>query len=169
MLDVLTRLEAALPTLLVEATWHSLDINYHPPFVERLWIPWGEYRVLLHRIHTCSPAEALFHPHPWPSAMRILDGSYEMAVGYGAGSKVPPIAARIIASGDFRYEMTDPDAWHYVRPLGGPAKTIMVTGKPWKRESPNAAEPLKPLDPRRFDELLGWFRARYPREPPGLI
>src|SRR5918993_824089 len=118
MLDVLARLEAELPAMLAdEASWQTLDIDYHPPRVERLWRPWDDYRVSLHRIHPCGPSDALFHPHPWPSAMRILEGTYEMAVGYGKGESVPPIAARMIASGDFRYEMTDSDAWHYVRPI----------------------------------------------------
>ncbi|HEU0029467.1 MAG TPA: hypothetical protein VFQ53_02455 [Kofleriaceae bacterium] len=163
MLDVLARAETALPRLLAEATWNTLDINYHPPFVERLWTPWEAYRIALHRIHPCEPADALFHPHPWPSAMRILDGTYEMAVGHGTGPEPPPIAARIVAAGEFRYEMTDPDAWHYVRPIGGPAMTVMVTGAPWTRASPGPREPLQPLDDRRTAELLAYFRARYPR------
>ncbi len=162
MLDVLARLEAELPALLADdARWNSLDINYHPPVVERLWMPWGEYRVSLHRIHPCAPSDALFHPHPWPSAMRILDGRYEMAIGYGTGTTAPPIAARIIAGTDVRYEMTDPDAWHYVRPLDRPAMTIMVTGKPWPRPTPPVNEPLKPLDDARRIELMAWFRTRY--------
>jgi len=164
MLDVLARLETELPARLVDdSRWKSLDINYHAPYVERLWMQWGEYRVSLHRIHPCEPSDALFHPHPWPSAMRILDGKYEMAVGYGSGSNLPPVAARIIAGTDVRYEMIDPDSWHYVRPLERPAMTIMVTGKPWKRETPNSAEPLQPLDDGRRAELMAWFRARYPR------
>jgi len=162
MLEVLARLEAEMPALLADDTrWNSLDINYHPPFVERLWMPWGAYRVSLHRIHPCEPSDALFHPHPWPSAMRILDGKYEMAIGYGTGAVTPPIAARIIAGTDVRYEMTDPDAWHYVRPLERPAMTIMVTGEPWRRESPTSSKPLQPLDDARRAELMGWFRARY--------
>jgi hypothetical protein len=161
MLDVLARVEAELPTLLVSSTWNSLDINYHPPFVERLWLPWREYRISLHRIHPCEPSVALFHPHPWPSAMRILEGTYEMAVGYGSGTTPPPMAARIVAGGDFRYEMTDPDAWHYVRPLDRPAMTVMVTGKPWQRDAPTSAEKLQPLDDARYQDLLGWFRRRY--------
>ncbi len=163
MLDILARLETELPALLLEAgRWHSLDINYHPPFVERLWLQWGEYRVSLHRIHPCEPSEALFHPHPWPSAMRILEGTYEMAIGFGSGAEVPPLASRIIASGEFRYEMTHRDSWHYVRPIGTPAMTIMVTGKPWGRQAPESSEPLHPLDHARRSELLAWFRARYP-------
>jgi len=162
MLEVLARLETELPAMLADdARWHSLDINYHPPFVERLWTQWNDYRVSLHRIHPCEPSDALFHPHPWPSAMRILDGRYEMAIGYGTGKQAPPLAARIIAGTDVRYEMTDPDAWHYVRPLERPAMTIMVTGKPWKREAPTSTEPLQPLDDGRRRELMAWFRTRY--------
>jgi hypothetical protein len=160
MLDVLARLEAELPQLL-DRPWHSLHIDYHPPTVERLWQTWGDYRVSLHCIHPCEPSVALFHPHPWPSAMRVLEGTYEMAIGYGTGDTAPPVAARLVATGDLRYEMTDPDAWHYVRPIGKPAMTIMVTGKPWPRPSPTSSEPLEPVPPARAAELLAWFRARY--------
>jgi hypothetical protein len=167
MLDVLERLEAELPALLAdEAGWNSLDIDYHPPRVERLWRSWGDdYRVSLHRIHPCTAEQALFHPHPWPSAMRVCDGVYEMAIGYGAGSTPPPIAAHVIAAGDLRYEMTDVDAWHYVRPIGGPAMTVMVTGRPWQRDAAGAEPdaPLSPLAAERRAELLAWFRAFYIR------
>src|SRR4051812_30799875 len=163
MLDILARAETELPALLQHpARWNSLDINYHPPFVERLWTTWSDYRISLHRIQPCEPSDALFHPHPWPSAMRILDGTYEMAIGFGAGSKTPPIASRIIASGDFRYEMTHEDAWHYVRPIDRPAMTIMVTGKPWRRDAPSSSEPLPRLDEARRDGVFAWFRTRYP-------
>ena len=129
---VLKEVEAELPALLRdEPAWKSVFIDYHPPTVERLWLPWRDYRVCLHRIYPCAPGEALFHPHPWPSVMRILSGEYEMAVGYGKGEDPPAIAALMIAAGDFRYEMTDPDAWHYVRPLREPTMSLMITGRPW--------------------------------------
>jgi hypothetical protein len=169
MLTTLAAVELELPTLLKEIDgWQSLDIDYHPPFVERVWRQWGEFRIALHRIHPCSSAEALFHPHPWPSAMRILSGTYEMAVGYGAGDTPPPIAARFVASGadmDVRYEMTDPDAWHYVRPIGEPTYSVMLTGRPWARIAPQSEHPLKPLAPSRVHELLEWFAARYDLPP----
>lgn len=142
MLDILYAVEKELPVLLQdENAWKSLYVDYHPPTVERLWLPWSEYRINLHRIHPCERDEALFHPHPWPSAMRVLSGEYEMAVGYGQGETQPPIAALMIASGDFRYEMTEPDAWHYVRPLREPTMSLMVTGKPWDRPSPKSDKP----------------------------
>jgi hypothetical protein len=167
MLDVLARLEAELPALLAdEASWNSLDIDYHPPRVERLWRNWGDgYRVSLHRIHPCAIEEVLFHPHPWPSAMRVLEGTYEMAVGYGGGAIAPPIAARMITTGDLRYEMIDIDAWHYVRPIGKPAMTIMVTGKPWQRDAAGAEPeaPLSPLAPANRADMIGWYRTFYAR------
>jgi hypothetical protein len=163
MLDVLRSAERALPRLLAdEALWSSVFVDYHPPTVERLWCPWGDFRISLHRIHSCPPGAALFHPHPWPSAMRILSGEYEMAVGYGPGEKPPPIAALMTASGAFAYEMTDPDAWHYVRPIGGPAMTIMVTGKPWERWSPKSDKPLRSLTDAEKTAIVRFFRERYP-------
>lgn len=172
MLHVLAQAERFLPGYLREGSWHSLNIDYHPPFVERLWTPiqvdGSEYRLYLHKIHPCGPHEALFHPHPWPSAMRVLSGDYEMAVGYGKGSEPPPIAARMVfrLSGlardqSFRYEMTDPDAWHSVRPIGMPAYSVMVTGAPWGRVSPGPEKELSPLSPSLFRSLLGDFQRYY--------
>jgi hypothetical protein len=163
MLEILAAVEQELPRrLLDEDAWSGLFIDYHPPTVERLWVRWRDCRVSLHRIHPCPAGAALFHPHPWPSAMRILVGEYEMAVGYGKGEAVPPVAALMIARGDFRYEMTDPDAWHYVRPLGGPTLSVMVTGKPWDRPSPHSSKPLVPLTDGQRAELFRLFREHYP-------
>ena len=147
-----------------ESLWRSLLVDYHPPFVERLWTHWQDYRVYLHRIHPCEREEALFHPHPWPSAMRVLEGEYEMAVGFGSGMDAPPIAALMVSRGDFLHEMTHPDSWHYVRPLGGPTLSVMVTGKPWERESHKSTKPLQPLSESAVTELLELFRSRYPTE-----
>ncbi len=162
MLDVLYAVERELPELLLdESGWKSVYVDYHPPTVERLWRGWGEYRIYLHRIQPCGPGEALFHPHPWPSAMRILAGTYEMAVGYGKGMDEPPVAALMIAEGNFRYEMTDPDAWHYVRPLGAPTMSLMITGKPWDRPSHRSTTPLHPLTPEQHRAILDFFRTHY--------
>jgi hypothetical protein len=163
MLEVLAAAEKELPRLLLdELAWTGLFIDDHPPTVERLWAPWGDGRVFLHRIFPCAPGEALFHPHPWPSAMLVLAGEYEMAVGYGKGDESPPVAALMIAKGDFRYEMTDPDAWHYVRPLAGPTLSVMVTGKPWGRTAPRRTTPLVALTEEQRAELFALFRGRYP-------
>src|SRR5690348_11598928 len=118
MLQIMIEMEAKLKVLLADrARWNSVYVDYHKPYVERLWTQVDSVRVYLHRIHPCTRDEALFHPHPWPSAMRILQGKYEMAVGYGKGMNPPPKAATLVLETGSSYEMIDPDGWHYVRPL----------------------------------------------------
>jgi len=159
LLDAMHQIEAKLPILLTAArVWNSLDVNYEPPHVERLWHQYDDnYRLYLHRIHPCN--EALFHPHPWPSAVHILSGSYEMGIGYGEGSKQPPVAATLTLRGGSEYEMIEPNGWHYVRPLAGPSLSIMVTGQPWQRWSPSPSTKLGPLKAEVFAELLESFRS----------
>ena len=139
-------MESRLPALLAEkSAWKSVFVDYHPPFVERLWRQVGDYRLYLHRIYPCEKAQALFHPHPWPSAMRILEGRYEMAVGYGQGMSEPPVAATVVMAQGSSYEMVDPDGWHSVRPLDGPTLSLMVTGMPWARPSHKSDKVLHAL------------------------
>jgi hypothetical protein len=162
MLDLLHEAEKELPQLLASPDgWKSLLVDYHPPHVERVYREWRGMRLCLHWIHPCERGEALFHPHPWPSAMRVLSGTYEMGVGYGEGDHAPPVAALIVASGPMEYEMTDRDAWHYVRPLGGVAMTLMVSGAPWQRSFPQAPTRLSPLSDARVKETLEAYRRVY--------
>lgn len=167
VLELLRQAEGSLPSLIrTPEVWKTLDVNYDPPRVERLWLEWGDlskehegWRIYLHRIHPCS--EALFHPHPWPSAIKILSGKYEMAVGYGAGEQRPPTAATLILTAGSSYEMIDPDGWHYVKPLREPSLSIMVTGKPWGRISPGKNIKHNALsDEAKFD-LLSTFGRLY--------
>src|SRR5687767_10331982 len=163
MLALLEMAEGELPNLLRQREgWKTLFVDYHAPFVERLYREWNGHRLYLHCIHPCAPEAALFHPHPWPSAMRVHSGEYEMGVGYGKGDEPPPIAAKIVAEGSMTYEMSDPDAWHYVRPIGGVAMTVMLSGPPWDRSSPRPEKVLSPLSEERALELLERFRAFYP-------
>lgn len=162
MLDFLHQTEAALPELLrEEGRWKSLFVNYHAPFVERLSCDWQGGRVYMHKIHPCGVEDALFHPHPWPSAMKVLQGGYEMAIGYGAGTVKPPAAVRLMLGAGSEYEMTHPDGWHYVRPINRPSFSLMVTGNPWVRESPKSDKQLFELPAQKRFEILQFFRSVY--------
>jgi hypothetical protein len=167
MLDLLKHIEAnVLPALLADASnWKSLYVDYHPPFVQRLWVATEvdgkPYRLYLHRILPCKLREALFHTHPWPSAMRILSGRYTMIVGHAEGNEAPPVSMTLSLPTGATYEMVHPDGWHAVCPEGEPAYSLMVTGEPWKRESPKSPYPLSPLEPALQDEILAFFRNAY--------
>lgn len=161
LVAVLHRAEALLPDLLKDLEgWQTLDITYEPPRVERLWRQFEEgYRVCLHRIHPCE--KALFHPHPWPSAIKILSGTYEMGVGYGLDQEIPPEAATVYLTAGSYYEMIEPDGWHYVRPLREPSLSVMVTGLPWGRWSPMPEQKLWALSYTDRDALFERFRQIY--------
>lgn len=113
MLDVLNKIILSLPALLKdEDSWNTVFIDYEKPQVERLWRSSGENRIYLHKIYPCTVDEAFFHPHPWPSAILLLEGTYEMGVGFGKGMEPPPIAATVLLSAGSTYEMIHPDSWH---------------------------------------------------------
>ena len=89
-----------------------------------------------------------------------------MQVGYGAGHEEPPTAATIVLTKYSYYEMTDPNGWHSVRPLGkNPSYSIMVTGPKWDRWSPKPKHDhvLGPLTDEAKKSLLFAFGAFYGR------
>jgi hypothetical protein len=134
--------------------------------VERLWTNVADgMRLNLHRIHPC--VKALLHPHPWPSAVVIGDGIYEMETGYSSSDTASPvIVATMLLSAGSGYEMIHPHGWHSVRPIGGPSLSVMLTGKPW--ETPGLSHPGKDvkhpsLTQIALRDLLYAFRVLYPR------
>jgi len=173
MLDTLLRIEKALPKLIENrAAWHSLDVDYEPPRVERVWRDTEDemgdtVRICLHRIHPCE--RALVHPHPWPSAMRVVHGRYEMKVGDGgvddlAGTQGYHKCATLILHPGSAYEMVDPHAWHSVRPLGRCAYSLMIMGPKYKEQIFNhkpfgQGRDLKSLPVENEDEILRFFAA----------
>jgi len=164
MLDVLLDVECILPELLQdESGWNTVDVNYHPPRVERLWRLWEGNRINLHTIHPCGKEEPYLHPHPWPSAMHVISGSYEMIRGFGQGTKSPKILGETILTPNSYYSMEHRDEWHSVRPVKGLAHSIMVNGPPWNREMPisTSATDLPPLSPDRKIRLLQFFRLNF--------
>lgn len=143
--------------------WNTLDVNYYPPRVERLWTQLEDQRLMLHIIHPCEPLTSLYHPHAWPSVMHVLDGKYEMGLGIKhssgmlekiaiqKGKESPSFIVlpkkkqedqrtiirqicKLEMNGDNYYEMLDIKGWHYVRPINNVCLTVMLTGEPWSHD-----------------------------------
>jgi hypothetical protein len=171
VLEKLKEVERTIADVLCEEDWNSLLVDYHHPHVWRLWRQYDEdHRVLLHKIHPCDPSEALLHPHPWPSAMRIFtpEGtSYETGTGFASpeAADAPPRGATFFLQTGSAYQMATSWGWHYVRPIGGAIYSLMVTGKPFKRpkqERFGQGQKHKSLDDAQADDLLSFFREVYP-------
>lgn len=137
MLQVLYTVEKQLDFLLKNAQTKSMYIDYHQPYVSRIWFDFNQFRVSLHKIEPSDGLEdVLFHPHPWQSAIRILRGSYEMGIGHSETLEVPKVDCKIILPAGACYEMTEKDEWHYVNPIWTPSYSLMVSGPPTGREMP---------------------------------
>lgn len=159
MLDELHRVITVLPRLLATPEiWNSVHVVYEPPRVERLWCQHGDLRVFLHRIHPLEggQGEALYHPHPWPSAVCVVSGRYEHKLGIDS----MVLSTQVLTEGS-EYELVNPYSWHSVRPLET-SDSIMVTGKPYEPrvQMPVVPPPQPPLDPLRFKFLLNTWRGR---------
>jgi len=139
MLLAIREAAAQLPTLLEnKSLWvNSLDVDYHPPRVERLWTPFTVngtmYRLMMHRLHPCRVEDSLFHPHPWPSSVAILDGQYKSYYGYGPQNGPEPerVGPELFSAGSV-YHMSDPGDWHLVAPTCV-TMSIMVIGLPYPK------------------------------------
>lgn len=184
MIVSLKKVLGVLPALIERRdTWKSIDVDYEPPRVERVWrdvdmadgdIPYG-MRVCLHRIHACK--EALYHPHPWPSAMLVLDGVYEMRVGLATkieqgkpAEPHPHRATTLHLTKECVYAMTNPSAWHSVRPLTDTALSMMIMGKPYQGQPYDHAEfgkgrKFETLSDLAVDDILGTFWSKLHERP----
>lgn len=175
MLNILHEVLDILPYLLEDKEgWSSTNVTYAKPHVERIWRQHGEYRILLHRIHPCSVEEALYHPHPWPSAVKIINGKYEMGISDIHQVHFDEIIrgnqyAKIILHSGCEYEMIDRFGQHYVRPIGTYSDSVMITGKPYKDKIKDKgsmpSEKQKPLIPSRFDDLFGQWQGHFKNGP----
>lgn len=154
--------------------WSTLDVDYEEPRVERLWLPFdpdrrllgeGDHRLYGHRIHPCrseagqAPRRALRHRHSWPSAVRVLSGSYRMDTGSDFDDETwASVGATVELHAGSRYEMTEPGAWHSVEPIGGPSLSLMVSGPPWEAKGPSPSRSMSPLPDAARREILDLLR-----------
>ena len=166
---LLTQVERELPMMLSdEDRWQDLVVTYHPPLVERLWTQYDdEHRVLLHRIHHVDEehGDPLWHNHPWPSIVKIIQGSYSMMVGvWHRGEQEPDPSIHFELNEGCIYEMPDQFSWHDVNPIGGTSLSLMIIARPFETmHMVPAVEPEGP-QPRmdaaqRAENFLTWRSA----------
>ncbi len=163
MLNILYDAEQTIAAHFLDYTWlktdkwNSLDVTYKDPHVQRLWRDFGENRIYLHKIYKCK--NPFFHFHPWPSAMKVVAGSYKMNVGYGDRmlDKPPNICLSQIVPARTYYEMLDPNSWHSVNPISNYSLSLMITGRLFDDKSkvkPKVFKRLPSLDESTKKEIL---------------
>ena len=165
MISELKKIESSgelIELLNTPSIWETLDIDYHPPRVERVWTQLDDMRLSLHIIHPCKEGESLWHPHPWEGTFHVLNGVYEHGIGVGNNeiSNIKELMKQEV-HGEMYYEMLDKDSWHYVRPIGEALMTVMLSG-PVKWEENRLTSPdLKPLTKTRKLKIIHQFKEHY--------
>ena len=134
MLKTLDEILVKLPSMLDEDRWDSLIVNRRKPATYRVFTQENNIRICLHKFDTCNLDESFEHPHPWPGAFCILEGSYEMKIGKSLTRYSPPdeVATFVLNKGS-KYSITSPLTWHSVTPLEI-TYTVMVNGEPFTPE-----------------------------------
>jgi hypothetical protein len=171
MIELLKEIEQyQIIDLLNSSDWNSLDVDYHPPRVERVWTQLGENRLSLHVIHPCEEGESLLHPHAWPAAFHVLPigGIYEQGIAQGildpllSDTHVYRNFMKMQTKGELYYEMIHPECCHYVRPIESVVFTVMLSGPAvWTENAIKADKDLKPLKEERVEEILQTFKQFY--------
>lgn len=162
MLELLQTVEYNLFELLFgfeskNIKFHTKYIDYHEPFVKRIWFETNKIpnaRIYLHDITKCYNQKPLYHPHPWESAMRIIEGQYEMGLGYNNPESNLETISTIILNEGSSYEMVNVNGWHYVNPIDEKAVSLMVTGKLYDIETPSEFKPNKQFRTLLYIEIL---------------
>lgn len=173
MIELLKQAEGFLPDLLLMPDiWNTLDVDYFPPRVERLWTQYDPtHRLYIHIIHpTLEPC--LFHKHRWPAAFKMIEGCYEMGVGYSEKEitsneayNMPIISKFILNEGSY-YEMINTHTLHYVKPLVNPSISLMITGTLYPEASFRKevlTKELQQLSNERKMQIIESMISKYPK------
>lgn len=169
MLNILSSTEKYLSEWLLHPDkWASLLIDHEEPILERLWrrITFNRhpYRLCLHRLRAAhQQAESFYHNHPWPLAVKVIAGSYEMIYGFG---EKPSQTTKIILKAGDAYEMIDPQMGHAIKPLVDNSLTLMLIGSSWSKSRESLTTTFKPLAPSKKDKILKLFQNFYSFKQP---
>lgn len=140
--------------------WGSLLIDKYPPVIHRLYRKISDNRtVMLHRLFHSGDDPCLMHSHSWPFAIKIIDGGYEMGIGFSKDRNVTPptISQMLIKEGDM-YDMTSSDIWHYTKPLTNyESHSIMLVGNRWRERKAQNNDSL-PEEVKL--ELFNYFKSK---------
>lgn len=148
-----------LPGLLTcnAGQWNSVVVEEFPKR-ERLAVDLPDYSISLNMLHECKAVK--YRPEPRPTATYVVAGQAEVGIACGSHGSVE-CARFVVSSGSF-YELVEPLAWHFFRPVTPVALTLRVT---WEAYHPTPYVYSKPprvrCTPERHRELLHTFREAF--------
>lgn len=156
--EKLLEFEEILPELLTEKdAWKSINVNHQAPSVKRIWRNWQGYRINLHKLTKVDGKEEYFHSHPWPIAIRLLTGSYQMCYEFVQDEQV--MTGVEIITPETPYCMENPNDKHSIKLLDNTIYSLMINGKAWASNNELAeqeiiAHNLETLSSKDIEEIF---------------
>ncbi len=160
MIKELQNILPSIKSMLADpAHWDSLLINKYPPIIHRVSLKLSTSRtLLLHKLFNTNKETAFMHSHSWPFACKVIEGEYEMGVGFSFDRNAPPesLFTTFIKPGNI-YEMVSPNMWHYTKPTENTkfSYSILLIGERCRERK---AENNSPLPADQKEELISWFK-----------
>ena len=109
--------------------WNGYFLDYCKPHMVRLFRQIdSENYLYLHKLMLCEERDVYPHLHKWPCAVAILDGIYEMSMGYVDDEGNNKMLSKHIVNTSDIYEITNPDALHGIRPVNTSSISAMLRG-----------------------------------------
>jgi hypothetical protein len=138
------------------------EMNTSPKLELAIDEPHAEHRSACGQlVAMLNSSKAGYHVHPWPSAVRIVSGSYAMSFGYQHSDREENLG-RLILGRPSLYEITHPRGMHSVAPTTRLVYSLMVTGTHWPRDLKEHQKPYSgPLPDLRKKHILAQFEGFY--------
>lgn len=159
MINELNKIIPKIPWLLKNKSFDTLLIDKYPPIIYRLSLKISNNRTLfLHKLFNTGNDLALMHSHSWKFACKVLQGEYEMGVGFSEDRNKPPqsVFTSYIKSGDC-YEMLSSNMWHYTKPTKNTkySYSVMLVGERTRERKAQNNSPILLSDKK---DMILWFK-----------
>lgn len=135
-----------LRVLLQQKPDGGIKVRYQKPYVDRIYYRDTEGFIFFHKISSCEKRFAYVHPHPWPSHVKILKGSYTTGFFhfpvFGKLEEfqyIEPIVTCKLLSGS-EYEMLSKTDSHFVWPHET-VYSVMIVGPRFANQVVNPDKP----------------------------
>ena len=156
MIEKLKQIEDKLILELLSQSdiWNFIVIDEQKPIIEKVYTKINKHTISLQFIHVCEKNLIDIKLNEAPSAIHILQGSYEISFdNNGIGILVP--------QGNIYFDMTSKDITYRARSLKSASSFVMISNEPWELEEKKEETEKNPTNYSRKMIVLEYFLNYY--------
>lgn len=156
MIDKLKQIEDKLILELLSQSdvWNFIIIDDQKPIIEKAYTKINKHIISLSFIHSCEKELVDIKLNEAPSAVHILQGSYEISFNNSGIELLTP-------QGGLYFDMTSKDITYRARSLKSASSFVMLSGEPWEANEKEEGLEKNPTHYGRKTILLEYFLNYY--------